>query len=88
MQILPLMKAKMITFLRLNLPLVAVLLALGAAGCATTSKLDPMQPQGTESNPGGETVARLQPTGVDVWHWLWALSRGVPLERRHSCRDI
>jgi len=59
MQILPLMKAKMITFLRLNLPLVAVLLMLATAGCSTTSKLDPMQPQGTESNPGGETVARL-----------------------------
>lgn len=59
MHFFPQMKAKMITFPRLNLPLVAVLLVLGAAGCATTSKLDPMQPQGNETNPGEQTVARL-----------------------------
>jgi|ERR1017187_1788763 polysaccharide export outer membrane protein len=59
MQILTLMKANNVLFVRLNLCLVATLLSLGLAGCSTPDYSKAMIPPGLEGNPGDTNVARL-----------------------------
>lgn len=59
MQISLPMKFQNVWFVRLNLFLVAVLLALGLAGCSTTNDPGVMIPPGPENNLGDTNVARL-----------------------------
>jgi polysaccharide export outer membrane protein len=59
MQILPLMNAPKILFVRLNLLLAATLLALGLAGCSTPDYSGAMNPPEPGPNAGEQNVPRL-----------------------------
>jgi polysaccharide export outer membrane protein len=84
MQILPLMNAKYVLFVRLNLLLVAALLSFGLAGCSTPDYSKAMEPPGTGIT--GETnVARLH-IGDTVTITFTGID-GLPLEEKPIKED-